>query len=134
MCSVFSFSVFRELYSRGTQIDQATYRSTYCRAVLKETLRLNPISIGVGRILNRDHVLGGYQIPRGTVIVTQNMISCRQEAYFRDPQLFLPERWMRETKEPVHPHLVLPFGHGMRSCIARRLAEQSMLVLLLRVS
>uniref|UniRef100_A0A8W7NZI5 Cytochrome P450 n=2 Tax=Anopheles coluzzii TaxID=1518534 RepID=A0A8W7NZI5_ANOCL len=61
------------------------------------------------------------------------MISCRQEAYFRDPQLFLPERWMRETKEPVHPHLVLPFGHGMRSCIARRLAEQSMLVLLLRL-
>uniref|UniRef100_A0A6E8VP05 Cytochrome P450 n=1 Tax=Anopheles coluzzii TaxID=1518534 RepID=A0A6E8VP05_ANOCL len=107
--------------------------ASYCRAVLKETLRLNPISIGVGRILNRDHVLGGYQVPRGTVIVTQNMISCRQEAYFRDPQLFLPERWMRESKEPVHPHLVLPFGHGMRSCIARRLAEQSMLVLLLRL-
>uniref|UniRef100_A0A182NIJ1 Cytochrome P450 n=1 Tax=Anopheles dirus TaxID=7168 RepID=A0A182NIJ1_9DIPT len=107
--------------------------ASYCRAVLKETLRLNPISVGVGRILNRDHVLGGYSVPRGTVIVTQNMISCRQEAFFREPDQFLPERWMRETKEQVHPHLVLPFGHGMRSCIARRLAEQSMLVLLLRL-
>ncbi|XP_053662324.1 cytochrome P450 302a1, mitochondrial [Anopheles marshallii] len=107
--------------------------ASYCRAVLKETLRLNPISIGVGRILNRDHVLGGYQVPRGTVVVTQNMISCRQDSYFREPLQFLPERWMRDTKEQAHPHLVLPFGHGMRSCIARRLAEQSMLVLFLRL-
>uniref|UniRef100_A0A182JET2 Cytochrome P450 n=1 Tax=Anopheles atroparvus TaxID=41427 RepID=A0A182JET2_ANOAO len=107
--------------------------ASYCRAVLKETFRLNPISIGVGRILNRDHVLGGYQVPRGTVVVTQNMISCRQETYFRDAAQFIPERWVRETREPVSPHLVLPFGHGMRSCIARRLAEQSMLVLLLRL-
>ncbi|XP_058053646.1 cytochrome P450 302a1, mitochondrial [Anopheles bellator] len=107
--------------------------ASYCRAVLKETFRLNPISIGVGRILNRDQVLGGYHVPRGTVVVTQNMISCRQGAYFRAPDQFLPERWMRETKEHVSPHLVLPFGHGMRSCIARRLAEQSILVLLLRI-
>ncbi|XP_050093938.1 cytochrome P450 302a1, mitochondrial [Anopheles aquasalis] len=107
--------------------------ASYCRAVLKETFRLNPISIGVGRILNRDQVLSGYRVPRGTVIVTQNMISCRQRTYFRDPDQFLPDRWMRETKEHVSPHLVLPFGHGMRSCIARRLAEQSILVLLLRI-
>ncbi|XP_053674492.1 cytochrome P450 302a1, mitochondrial [Anopheles nili] len=121
--------------SRENRIGAAVLGSeaSYCRAVLKESLRLNPISIGVGRILNRDHVLGGYCVPRGTVVVTQNMISCRQEAYFREPYSFRPERWMRETKEPVSPHLVLPFGHGMRSCIARRLAEQSMLVLLLRL-
>ncbi|KFB43847.1 AGAP005992-PA-like protein [Anopheles sinensis] len=120
---------------RGSRIGAAVLGSeaSYCRAVLKETFRLNPISVGVGRILNRDHVLGGYQVPRGTVVVTQNMISCRQEAYFRDAGKFIPERWVRETREPVNPHLVLPFGHGMRSCIARRLAEQSMLVLLLRL-
>uniref|UniRef100_A0AAG5DFR8 Cytochrome P450 n=1 Tax=Anopheles atroparvus TaxID=41427 RepID=A0AAG5DFR8_ANOAO len=120
---------------RRDRIGAATLGSeaSYCRAVLKETFRLNPISIGVGRILNRDHVLGGYQVPRGTVVVTQNMISCRQETYFRDAAQFIPERWVRETREPVSPHLVLPFGHGMRSCIARRLAEQSMLVLLLRL-
>jgi ecdysteroid 25-hydroxylase CYP302A1 len=36
----------------------------YTRAVLKETFRLNPISIGVGRILNHDTILGGYLVPK----------------------------------------------------------------------
>lgn len=49
----------------------------------------------------------------------------------------MPERWLRNDAgraPPVNPYLVLPFGHGMRACIARRLAEQSMLVLVLNVS
>ncbi|XP_055628860.1 cytochrome P450 302a1, mitochondrial isoform X2 [Toxorhynchites rutilus septentrionalis] len=107
--------------------------ASYCRSVLKESLRLNPISVGVGRILNKDTVLAGYNVPKGTVVVTQNMISCRLDKYFKDPHLFNPNRWMRANKENINPYLVLPFGHGMRSCIARRMAEQSMLVLLLRL-
>ena len=38
---------------------------TYTRAVLKESLRLNPISIGFGRVLNQDTVLSGYFVPKG---------------------------------------------------------------------
>lgn len=40
-------------------------KAPYARAVLKESLRLNPISIGVGRKLNNDLVLSGYNVPRG---------------------------------------------------------------------
>jgi ecdysteroid 22-hydroxylase len=36
----------------------------YARAVLKETFRLNPISIGIGRVANKNMVLGGYEIPK----------------------------------------------------------------------
>ncbi|XP_050336821.1 cytochrome P450 302a1, mitochondrial [Bactrocera neohumeralis] len=104
----------------------------YTRAVLKEVLRLNPISVGVGRILNRDLVLSGYHVPKGTVVVTQNMISCRLEKYFPDAQEFKPERWLHRN-QAVHPYLVLPFGHGMRACIARRMAEQILLVFMLRL-
>lgn len=108
--------------------------ASYCRAVLKESLRLNPISVGVGRILNKDATLGGYHVPKGTVVVTQNMIASRQAKYFSNPAQFVPERWMRDSREQTHPYLVLPFGHGMRACIARRMAEQNILVLLLRVT
>lgn len=73
-----------------------------------------------------------------TIVVTQNFISCRLSKYFDKPERFIPERWMKaangnETKPTINPYLVLPFSHGMRSCIARRFAEQNMLVLMIRV-
>ncbi|CAO1322094.1 unnamed protein product [Diamesa hyperborea] len=108
---------------------------SYTRAVLKETLRLNPISVGIGRILNKDMVLGGYHVPKNTVVVTQNFVSCRLEKNFAKPLEFMPERWIKKegVKSTVNPFLVIPFGHGSRSCIARRFAEQNILVFLLRL-
>ncbi|XP_017482732.1 PREDICTED: cytochrome P450 302a1, mitochondrial-like isoform X1 [Rhagoletis zephyria] len=124
----------RVLPSRKTLLTPDALRTEvpYARAVLKEVFRLNPISVGVGRILNKDLVLSGYHVPKGTVVVTQNMIACRLEKYFSDALKFDPERWLHR-KQAVHPYLVLPFGHGMRACIARRMAEQNIIVLLLRM-
>jgi len=79
-----------------------------------------------------------------TVVVTQNQVICRLPEYFDEPNSFVPERWLRDNdirenmgqttkQKSVHPYLVLPFGHGPRSCIARRFAEQNMQVVLLRV-
>lgn len=70
--------------------------------------------------------------------MTQNYISCRLAKNFELPLTFVPERWLKSSDEisprtVVNPYLVLPFSHGMRSCIARRFAEQNMLVLMLRV-
>jgi ecdysteroid 25-hydroxylase CYP302A1 len=126
----------------------------YTRAVLKETFRLNPISIGIGRILNHDTIFGGYLVPKNvkiyyflkfekfkydfifqTTVVSQNLVACRLEENFPNALQFKPERWLKTTnQQKVNPYLVIPFGHGMRSCIARRLAEQSILIFLLRVS
>lgn len=70
-----------------------------------------------------------------TIAVTQNFISCRLSKHFESPDAFIPERWLKSTcgKSSINPYLVLPFSHGMRSCIARRFAEQNMLVLMIRV-
>lgn len=73
-----------------------------------------------------------------TIVVTQNFISCRLAKHFDSPDKFIPERWMKsmnaKANKSINPYLVLPFSHGMRSCIARRFAEQNMLILMLRVS
>ncbi|XP_044750477.1 cytochrome P450 302a1, mitochondrial [Coccinella septempunctata] len=108
----------------------------YAKACLKETHRLRPISVGVGRILSKPSVFSGYEVPEETIIVTQNQISCRLERYFSHPNDFLPERWLKDhpLHRNTHPFLVLPFGHGKRSCIAKHLAEQNMLILLLKLS
>lgn len=62
-------------------------------------------------------------------------MACRLEENFHNPFKFIPERWLRHDllyKQP-HPFLLLPFGYGTRACIARRLAEQNMLTILIKV-
>lgn len=40
-------------------------QAQYARAVLKEVFRMNPISVGVGRIASQDITLSGYTVPKG---------------------------------------------------------------------
>ncbi|XP_026328415.1 cytochrome P450 302a1, mitochondrial isoform X2 [Hyposmocoma kahamanoa] len=110
-------------------------KATYVRSCVKESLRLNPVSVGIGRILQKDIILKGFLIPNGTVIVTQNMLACRLPQYVKEPLKFKPERWLRGSPEyeKFHPFLSLPFGFGPRSCIARRLAEQNICITLMRL-
>ncbi|KAK9502256.1 hypothetical protein O3M35_011058 [Rhynocoris fuscipes] len=107
----------------------------YARAILKETFRLNPVATGISRNLDKDTVFSGYLVPKGTLVITQNLVACRLEKNFTDAEKFLPERWIRgsEVNNKVSPYLVLPFSHGTRTCIARRLAEQNLLTFLLKV-
>ncbi|KPJ11353.1 Cytochrome P450 302a1, mitochondrial [Papilio machaon] len=109
-------------------------KAVYLRSCVKESLRLNPVSVGVGRLLQKDIVLKGYLIPQGTVIVTQNMVASRLPQYVKEPLVYKPERWIRGSSqyENIHPFLSLPFGFGPRSCIARRIAEQNIYIILIR--
>lgn len=72
-----------------------------------------------------------------TAIITQNQIAGNLPEYVDYPGKFLPERWLRGSptglKRP-HPYLVLPFGAGPRSCLARRFAELEMNVFIALVS
>lgn len=40
-------------------------KAVYLRSCVKESLRLNPVSIGVGRVLQNDVILKGYLVPKG---------------------------------------------------------------------
>ncbi|XP_045493534.1 cytochrome P450 302a1, mitochondrial [Colias croceus] len=124
------------LPSKNSEVTETVLsKAVYLKSCVKESLRLNPVSIGVGRILQNDIILKGYKIPEGTVIVTQNMIASRLPQYVRNPLQYKPERWLRGSTdyENIHPFLCLPFGFGSRSCIARRLAEQNICITLMKI-
>lgn len=62
--------MFEEIISllptKSTEITpKIVVKATYVRSVIKESLRLNPVSIGVGRLLQKDIVLRKYLIPKG---------------------------------------------------------------------
>lgn len=46
-------------------------QAQYSKAVLKESLRLRPVSVGVGRILDRDAEFSGYNVPKGVSLMLQ---------------------------------------------------------------
>ncbi|KAK3097234.1 hypothetical protein FSP39_007860 [Pinctada imbricata] len=111
--------------------EAALKKMSYLKACLKESMRYTfPLPGGVERKLTEDVVVKEYLLPKGTVVsMNQNFVVTRNPDIFEDPDEFKPERWLRNTtdrQKSVHPHALLPFGIGPRSCIGRRFAEMEM--------
>ena len=59
-------------------------------------------------------MIGGYKIPAG-VPVQMNIYSVlRGEKYFKDADIFKPERFLNENNEIVVPEAFIPFGYGKK--------------------
>ena len=63
-------------------------------------------------------VLGGYQIPSGTRVVSAGMVISNDADHFEHPHQFIPERWIRgdPLQHTADPFAFLPFGRGPRCC------------------
>ncbi|KAF1675027.1 C27C1 protein, partial [Pygoscelis papua] len=94
------------------------------RAVLKETLRLYPVLPGNGRVTQKDLIVGGYLIPKGTQLALCHYTTSYSEENFSVANEFRPERWLRKDNlDRVDNFGSIPFGYGIRSCIGKRIAE-----------
>lgn len=105
---------------------------------LKESMRLNPVSIGFGRLTSKDNIhVRNYNIPLNTMIIAQTQTISRDESVYSEPNQFKPGRWSHYRSCPRHqrpsPYASLPFGVGPRSCIGRHLAKMQIKVLVLRL-
>lgn len=58
-------------------------KAAYLRSCIKESLRLNPVAIGVGRLLQKDIVVGGYLIPKDVSILKISYLQAFQSATHR---------------------------------------------------
>lgn len=112
----------------------------YLRACIDEALRLSP---PVGQSLFREAGTGGafvdgHYIPRGSLAGTGIYSLHHNPKYFPRPFSFLPERWLADGSgmdgdmAPEQLNLAksayIPFSTGSRSCIAKALAYNMMLV------
>lgn len=98
-------------------------RLPYTLQVIKESMRLYPPAwILNGRAPIRDTQVGGYPIPKGSLIFIAPYVMHRLPQHFPDPERFLPERWTPEMEKSLPKYAYMPFGGGPRICIGNAFA------------
>jgi cytochrome P450 len=89
----------------------------FTRAVFAEALRLYPPVWAQDREAAHDLELGGYRIPKDSVVLVSQWVTQRDRRFFENPDEFLPERWIDQPELYKRGTVYFPFGLGPRICI-----------------
>jgi cytochrome P450 len=100
-------------------------RLEFTQAVLQEAMRLYPPAGWFGRLADGPDRIGGYDIPRGAILVLSPWAVHRDPRLWPDPERFDPDRFGRGAR-PL-PYTYFPFGGGQRTCIGNHFAMTEML-------
>ncbi|MFE4691442.1 cytochrome P450 [Streptomyces sp. NPDC056749] len=95
---------------------------TYAQAVVKETLRLYPTIWLVTGVAKEGARLGGLPVPEGTRVWSSQWATHRDGRWFREPEVFRPERWDAQEGDDIPEYAWYPFGGGPRVCLGTRFA------------
>ncbi len=102
----------------------------YANAVIKESLRCYPVAWVFQRTAAEDVEIGGYHVPKGTLIWISPWVVHHDARWYPEPESFAPERWLKEKSEQPIREAYIPFGGGSRICIGNGFAMmESVLVL-----
>ncbi|MGI8496920.1 MAG: cytochrome P450 [Gemmatimonadaceae bacterium] len=97
-------------------------RLPYTRMVLAESMRLFPPAWALSYRALDDQPMGGYVIPRNTVVLMSQYVVHRDPRFYEDPERFDPERWTPEAQARRLRFAYFPFGGGPRQCIGEAFA------------
>lgn len=97
-------------------------RLSYCLKVFKESLRIYPPVYFFGRQAIADVTLGGYELPRNSIVLISLYAMQRRAEVWPDPLRFDPERFTPEAEEARHKQAWVPFSAGPRTCIGNHFA------------
>jgi Cytochrome P450 len=91
----------------------------YFEAVITETLLYAPLPVSEPRVYQQDVEIDGLLIPGGTTVSCQVYTLHRNPDAFKDPETFMPERWL--SKDPDLKRWWWAFSSGGRMCIGEQL-------------
>ena len=105
-------------------------RLKYTEMVLAESMRLYPPAWALGRMALNDFEIGGYVVPKKSLVLMSQYVMHRDPRYFAEPMRFDPERWSPQTRETRPQFSYFPFGGGPRRCIGEGFAWMEGILLL----
>jgi cytochrome P450 len=94
----------------------------YTAMVVSEVLRLYPPAWGIARETVQNCEIGGYRVPKGSIVLMSQAVMHRDARYFQDPDSFMPERWADDLAKQLPKYAYFPFGGGQRLCIGNAFA------------
>lgn len=126
----------RTVFSSGDEIRKGPKLKScvYLRAVIDETLRIAPSSLGtlwrqqdmsVPSTAGQPFVVDGHVIPPGVQVGINPYSLMHNEAYFPEPFSFKPERWLAPEDSPklrTMRRAHAPFALGDRGCAGKIMA------------
>ena len=77
-----------------------------------------------------DLEIGGYVVPKKSLVLMSQYVMHHDPRYFAEPQRFDPERWSPEARETRPQFSYFPFGGGPRRCIGEGFAWMEGILLL----
>ncbi|XP_028177026.1 probable cytochrome P450 304a1 isoform X2 [Ostrinia furnacalis] len=99
----------------------------YTEACIRETMRLDTlVPLGVAHRAVVDTKFHGYDIPEDTMVTANYMILHHSKEIWGDPEVFRPERFIKNGKLDAALDKSLPFGAGRRLCAGETYARQCM--------
>ncbi len=105
-------------------------RLPYTEMVVKESLRLYPPT---WTMFPREAVasveIGGYTIPKRSLVYIFPYVTQRDPRFFEDPEKFDPERFAAGRLDKIPQYAYFPFGGGPRVCIGNTFATMEMILI-----
>ena len=109
----------------------------YLTACIEENLRIfPPAPIGFLRSINPGgDTIDGVFVPGGTSVSVSTWCSHHSPENFKEPDSFIPERWLEDNKEFRDDKRLAsrPFSMGPRGCIGKDLSYMEMRLVLARM-
>jgi cytochrome P450 len=112
----------------------ATYadlpRLVRTKAVVQEAMRLYPPAYAIGREAIEEVDLGDVVLPKGAIVVMAQWVVHRDPRWYRDPEVFRPERWLDGSLDGNPKFAYFPFGGGPRTCVGNHFAMMEAVLVL----
>ncbi|KFO34697.1 Cytochrome P450 2J2 [Fukomys damarensis] len=100
----------------------------YTNAVIHEVLRMgNIVPLNGPREVTVDTTLGGYHLPKGTMVLTNLTALHRDPTEWATPDTFNPEHFL-ENGQFKKRESFLPFSLGKRGCLGEQLARSELFI------
>ncbi|HSG17692.1 MAG TPA: cytochrome P450 [Anaerolineae bacterium] len=110
-----------ELGGKVLSLESAA-RLNYLDLVIKESMRLLPVTTVLTRQTAAPVKLAGYTLPKNRLIIFAPWTLHRDAHHFPQPLAFKPERFDPQNGQSIPKYAYLPFGGGARICLGNSFA------------